>query len=78
MVFANYWVCTVITTVGYGDVYPITVGGKIFTVIVLFIGLGVIAVPTGLISTALNQTRDMERKEDEQNAKKSNAKNIDQ
>jgi len=34
-----------LTTVGYGDVYPITVGEKIFTTIVLMIGLGLIAIP---------------------------------
>jgi len=34
-----------LTTVGYGDIYPITIGGKIFTFIILIIGLGIIAVP---------------------------------
>lgn len=45
-----WWAVATFTTVGYGDIYPITLGGKIFTAIMLFIGLGVIAVPTGLIS----------------------------
>lgn len=48
-----WWVISTLTTVGYGDVYPITAGGKIFTIAVLFIGLGVVAVPTGLIARAL-------------------------
>jgi len=36
--------------------YPITVGGKIFTSIMLFIGLGIVAVPAGLIASALTKT----------------------
>ena len=34
--------------VGYGDVFPITIGGRVFTFFVLFLGLGIVAVPTGL------------------------------
>ena len=49
-----WWSVTTLTTVGYGDLYPITVGGKIFTTFIVFIGLGIIAVPTGLFATALN------------------------
>lgn len=53
-----WWAVTTLTTVGYGDMYPITLGGKIFTSIILFIGLGIIAVPTGLIASALIKTKD--------------------
>jgi len=62
-----WWATVTLTTVGYGDVYPITAGGRIFTFFILIIGLGVVAVPTGLIASALakarnveNQTRDIE------------------
>lgn len=53
-VFTSMWwaVCT-LTTVGYGDIYPITVGGRIFTFFILLIGLGMIAIPAGIISNAL-------------------------
>ncbi len=51
-----WWAVVTLTTVGYGDVYPITVGGKIFTSIIILIGLGVVAVPTGLIASALTRT----------------------
>lgn len=51
-----WWSVTTLTTVGYGDMYPVTTGGKFFTFIVLLIGLGIVAVPTGLISTALAET----------------------
>jgi voltage-gated potassium channel len=53
---ALWWSLTTLTTVGYGDIYPITAGGKIFTFFVLIIGLGVIAVPTGLVASALTHT----------------------
>ncbi|WP_019614938.1 ion transporter [Psychromonas ossibalaenae] len=52
-----WWALTTLTTVGYGDMFPITVGGKVFTFFVLLVGLGIVAVPTGLIATALSQTR---------------------
>ncbi len=52
-----WWAVATLTTVGYGDIYPITTGGKIFTSVMLFIGLGIVAVPTGLIASALTKTR---------------------
>jgi len=51
-----WWAVVTLTTVGYGDVYPITVGGRIFTFFVLVVGLGVVAIPTGLIASALSAT----------------------
>jgi voltage-gated potassium channel len=58
-----WWGVTTLTTVGYGDMYPITVGGRIFTFFILLIGLGIVAVPTGLISTALSSTANRYKKE---------------
>lgn len=55
-----WWAIATFTTVGYGDIYPITIGGKIFTSIMLLLGLGIIAVPTGLIASALTKTKDFE------------------
>jgi voltage-gated potassium channel len=52
-----WWATTTLTTVGYGDAYPVTVGGKIFTFFVLMIGLGFVAVPTGLFASALSTAR---------------------
>jgi voltage-gated potassium channel len=52
-----WWAVTTLTTVGYGDMYPITAGGKLFTFFVLMIGLGIIAVPTGLVASALAVAR---------------------
>jgi voltage-gated potassium channel len=55
-----WWSVATLTTVGYGDVYPITVGGKIFTFFILMAGLGIVAVPTGLLSSALSKAREMD------------------
>lgn len=51
-----WWAIVTLTTVGYGDVYPITVGGRVFTFIILLIGLGIVAIPTGIISSALTKS----------------------
>ncbi|SDT07902.1 voltage-gated potassium channel [Maribacter dokdonensis] len=58
-----WWAIITLTTVGYGDVYPVTVGGKVFTFFILMIGLGIVAIPTGIISSAL--TKSVDKKEDE-------------
>ena len=55
-----WWAVATLTTVGYGDIYPITLGGKIFTFFILIIGLGVVSVPAGMVASALSQARDME------------------
>ena len=52
-----WWSVATLTTVGYGDIYPITVGGKIFTFFVLLIGLGIVSVPAGLVASALSAAR---------------------
>jgi len=52
-----WWAVATLTTVGYGDVYPITLGGRIFTFIILMLGLGVVAVPTGIFASALASVR---------------------
>ena len=51
-----WWAVTTLTTVGYGDMYPITVGGKLFTTLIVFIGMGMVAVLTGSLASALTRT----------------------
>jgi voltage-gated potassium channel len=68
-IFHSMWFSVItLSTVGYGDMYPITVGGKFFTSIMVLIGLGIIAVPTGLISSALTKVKETEH--DKDNTKK--------
>ncbi len=59
-----WWAIVTLTTVGYGDLYPVTTGGRIFTCLVLVVGLGVVAVPTGLLASALSQARTEEHEEE--------------
>jgi len=58
-----WWAVCTLTTVGYGDIYPVTTGGKVFTFFVLAIGLGIISVPAGLVASALSRAREMEDNE---------------
>lgn len=61
-VFDGIWWATVtLTTVGYGDVVPITTGGKVFTFFVFIVGLSMIAVPSGLVASALSKVRELEK-----------------
>ena len=48
-----YWAIVTMTTLGYGDVVPITVGGKIIAAFTSLIGYAVIAVPTGIVSAEM-------------------------
>ena len=50
-----WWAVATLTTVGYGDIYPITVGGKIFTTFMLLIGLGIVGIPAGIVAAALSE-----------------------
>ncbi len=45
-----WWAASTLLTVGYGDIYPITLMGKIFGIIITFLGVGMVAIPTGIIS----------------------------
>lgn len=45
-----WWATSTLLTVGYGDIYPITTLGKIFGIIISFLGVGMVAIPTGIIS----------------------------
>jgi len=68
-VFHSFWWSIVtLTTVGYGDVYPITIGGKIFTFFVLLVGVGIITIPAGLVASALSKARKIEDDEEENDA----------
>lgn len=48
-----YWAIVTMTTVGYGDIAPKTVAGQLFASVVMVMGYGIIAVPTGIVSVEL-------------------------
>lgn len=45
-----WWSVSTLLTIGYGDVYPITVGGKVMAIVFAFLGVGMVAIPTGIVS----------------------------
>ena len=45
-----WWSISTILTVGYGDIYPVTVLGRIMAIFISFLGVGAVAIPTGIIS----------------------------
>ena len=54
-VFSNafsgiWWSVSTLLTIGYGDIYPVTTMGKIFSIFITFLGVGMVAIPTGIIS----------------------------
>ena len=51
-----WWSIFTLTSLGYGDIYPVTNAGKLLTSLIAIIGLGIVAVPTGLFASALLKT----------------------
>ena len=45
-----WWAASTLLTVGYGDIYPVTTLGKFFGILIAFLGVGMVAIPTGIIS----------------------------
>ena len=52
-----YWAIVTLTTVGYGDIAPQTVLGKFLASVVMIMGYGIIAVPTGIVTVELAQAQ---------------------
>ncbi len=50
-----YWAVVTLTTVGYGDVAPVTPLGQMLAAMIMVVGYGIIAVPTGIVSVELAQ-----------------------
>ena len=51
IVASIWWAVATLTTVGYGDVYPITALGKFLSGVIAILGIGIVALPTGIISS---------------------------
>lgn len=52
---AMWWAFATLTTVGYGDVTPVTVGGKIFGALITVVGIGMVALPTSILASGYSQ-----------------------
>lgn len=70
---AMWWAVVTLTTIGYGDVFPVTTGGKIFTAFVALVGVGLIAIPSGLLASVLTKAR-VEEERAEEDEEKENEK----
>ncbi len=51
-----WWAISALTTIGYGDVYPVTAVGKFFASLISLVGIGIVAIPTGIITAGFSQT----------------------
>ncbi len=70
-ILASMWwaICT-LTTVGYGDIYPITSIGRILASVISIVGIGIIAIPTGIIAAGFAEAVREEHPSDEINPEK--------
>ena len=65
---AFWWGIATLTTVGYGDVFPVTVLGKILSGVIAFIGIGLVALPTGIISSGfIEELHDKKKNKEKSN-----------
>lgn len=55
---ALWWAIATLTTVGYGDIYPVTWVGKLFAGIIALLGIGIVAIPTGIIASGFTELMD--------------------
>lgn len=59
---AVYWACVSLTTMGYGDIYPVSTAGRIVTMVSSFVGIAIVALPSGIITAGymdrINQSKD--------------------
>ena len=67
--FANafsglWWAVATLTTVGYGDIYPITVAGRLLGTVIAVMGIGMVAIPTGIFSSGFIEILEQKRKND--------------
>ena len=54
---AIWWAVISLTSVGYGDVFPVTAAGRLLTLAMVLTGMGIVAVPTALLASALSKVR---------------------
>lgn len=58
-----YWAVITLASVGYGDISPVTTAGRVMTIVLAFIGIGIFAIPAALLSSAFSDELHKEREE---------------
>jgi voltage-gated potassium channel len=61
---ALWWAVITLTTIGYGDVYPVTAGGRIVASLVAITGIGLVAMPTGILAAAFSEALQAKKAEE--------------
>lgn len=67
-----WWAVATLTTVGYGDIYPVTVAGRILGAVIAILGIGMVAIPTGILSSGFMEHLATRNKADEKSQKNEN------
>lgn len=57
-----WWAVATLTTVGYGDIYPITVAGRLLGAVIALLGVGMVAIPTGILSSGFMEHLNNQRR----------------
>lgn len=57
---AIYWATVSLTTMGYGDIYPVTVAGRLVTMVSSFMGIAIVALPAGIITSGFMEELEKE------------------
>jgi voltage-gated potassium channel len=66
---AIYWAVVTLTTVGYGDIYPTSDTGRIVSMLSSFVGIAIVALPTGIITAGYMKELEWQGREQEQEKK---------
>ena len=70
---AFYWAACTLTTVGYGDLYPISEVGRAISILSSFVGIAIIALPSGVITAGFMNELKRRAKEEEKEEKEETA-----
>lgn len=57
-----WWSVITLTTIGYGDIYPMTFGGRTLAIVLALIGIGLVALPTGILTSGFIRALRSEKK----------------
>ena len=60
---AVYWATVSLTTMGYGDIYPVSVAGRIVTMVSSFMGIAIVALPAGIITSGMMEEINKQKQE---------------